>query len=119
VDGVGKMAKLGRRQRHQIRMWPREKYHQKKYYYSLQGLDGFQMAEPSNKKRKQSQNDTEASTKKSKKDKHEKDSKTKGKARETGEFHVVKTSLVLSIPPIFASNPRAGAEEMLDSMVMR
>lgn len=36
-----------------------------------------------------------------------------------GEFHVVKASLRLSIPPIFANNPRAGVEEMLDSMIMR
>jgi len=36
-----------------------------------------------------------------------------------GEFHVVKASLRLSIPPIFANNPRAGIEEMLDSMIMR
>ena len=36
-----------------------------------------------------------------------------------GEFHVVKASLRLSVPPIFANNPRAGIEEMLDSMIMR
>lgn len=54
---------------------------------------------------------------KSSKEKQKKKDK-KGKARDT-EFHVVKASLVLSIPPIFASNPRTGVEEMLDSMVMR
>jgi len=31
----------------------------------------------------------------------------------------VHASLVVSIPPVFASNPRAGVEEMLDSMLMR
>jgi len=36
-----------------------------------------------------------------------------------GEFHVVKASIRLSVPPIFANNPRAGIEEMLDSMIMR
>jgi DNA-directed RNA polymerase I subunit RPA43 len=35
------------------------------------------------------------------------------------EFHVASASLTLSIPPTFAGNPRIGAEEMLDSMVMR
>jgi DNA-directed RNA polymerase I subunit RPA43 len=36
-----------------------------------------------------------------------------------GEFQVVRASLVLSVPPIFAANPRAGVEELLDSMIMR
>lgn len=35
------------------------------------------------------------------------------------EFHVASASLTLSIPPTFAANPRIGAEEMLDSMIMR
>jgi len=35
------------------------------------------------------------------------------------EFRVVNASLVLSVPPVFAANPRAGAQEMLDSMIMR
>lgn len=35
------------------------------------------------------------------------------------QFQIVNASLLLSIPPVFAANPRAGAEEMLDSMVMR
>jgi DNA-directed RNA polymerase I subunit RPA43 len=59
--------------------------------------------------------------KKSKHDKKEKKSKDKGKSKAHGgsEFRVVNASLVVSIPPVFASNPRAGVEEMLDSMVMR
>ncbi|KAF7793962.1 hypothetical protein EIP86_005086 [Pleurotus ostreatoroseus] len=47
-----------------------------------------------------------------------KDAKGKAKAG-SDEFTVVQASLALSIPPVFATNLRAGAEEMLDSMVMR
>lgn len=36
-----------------------------------------------------------------------------------GEFQVVRAALTLSVPPVFAANPRAGIEEMLDSMIMR
>lgn len=71
----------------------------------------------------------EPSSKRSKTDKVKKDkskSKTKGdilkgKERETmhGQFRVVQASLQLSIAPVFANNLRAGAEEMLDSMLMR
>lgn len=35
------------------------------------------------------------------------------------EFRIVNASLVLAVPPIFAANPIAGVQEMLDSMVMR
>jgi hypothetical protein len=35
------------------------------------------------------------------------------------QFQVATTSLVLSVPPIFAGNPRGGVEEILDSMIMR
>lgn len=45
--------------------------------------------------------------------------KEKAKEESAKEFMVVSASLVVSIPPVFASNPRAGVEEMLDSMVMR
>jgi DNA-directed RNA polymerase I subunit RPA43 len=48
--------------------------------------------------------------------------KDKGKSRALdlpSEFHVINASLVLSIPPVFASDLRAGVEEMLDSMIMR
>ncbi|KAJ6593821.1 hypothetical protein B0H19DRAFT_1092158 [Mycena capillaripes] len=48
--------------------------------------------------------------------------KDKGKARESdaeAEFQTIKASLVVSVPPIFASNPHAGVQEMLDSMIMR
>ena len=35
------------------------------------------------------------------------------------QFQVITTSLVLSVPPMFAGNPRGGVEEILDSMIMR
>ena len=52
-------------------------------------------------------------SKKLKQDVHEKSS------FHGGEFHAVGASLVLPLPPTFASNPKAGVQEMLDSMVMR
>ena len=46
--------------------------------------------------------------------------KVKGKSREAeGEFTTVNATLPVSIAPVFASNPRMGVEELLDSMVMR
>ncbi|KAI0699572.1 hypothetical protein BC835DRAFT_539835 [Cytidiella melzeri] len=49
------------------------------------------------------------------------DGKKKKKTREPthGQFKVVRATLAISIPPVFASRPREGAEEMLDSVVMR
>ena len=74
------------------------------------------------KKRKQPDNadKIEIPSKKSKQeDKTDKEKRDKKHGKCDTEFHVVRASLVLSIPPIFASNPRVGVEEMLDSMVMR
>lgn len=77
---------------------------------------------------------SEPSAKRSKKEgKHKKDKrhkevdgqvrekrKDKGKAREDEkQFKVISATLAISIPPVFANNLRAGAEEMLDSMIMR
>ncbi|KAG5650673.1 hypothetical protein H0H81_011408 [Sphagnurus paluster] len=78
------------------------------------------MPESHHKKRKQSTAtaDVSITTKKSKMEKRDKKVKGKSQARDS-EFHVVKTSLVVSIAPVFAGNPHAGVEEMLDSMVMR
>ncbi|KAJ7703283.1 hypothetical protein B0H17DRAFT_1042573 [Mycena rosella] len=48
--------------------------------------------------------------------------KGKGKAKESdadAQFQVVQASLVVSVPPMFASSPHAGVQEMLDSMIMR
>ena len=42
----------------------------------------------------------------------------KGKGRDR-EFQLVTSSMVVSVPPVFAGNPRAGVEEMLDSLIMR
>ena len=73
------------------------------------------IAEPSTKRSK---------TTKTKKDKEggkvkEGKKKDKGKTTAGSQFKVVKATLALSIPPVFAMKPREGAEEMLDSMVMR
>lgn len=35
------------------------------------------------------------------------------------DFARMRTKMTLSIPPVFANNPRKGAEELLDSLVMR
>ncbi|EIW83174.1 hypothetical protein CONPUDRAFT_121639 [Coniophora puteana RWD-64-598 SS2] len=48
-----------------------------------------------------------------------KNGKGKARADSTGEFSVVQASLIVSIAPVFASNLQGGAEEMLDSMIMR
>jgi DNA-directed RNA polymerase I subunit RPA43 len=50
----------------------------------------------------------------------EEQKKDKGKSRAAdGEFTNVNSTLVVSIAPVFANDPRVGVEEMLDSMVMR
>ena len=66
----------------------------------------------------------EPSTKRSKKDKdakkHKKAKQDKGKARGTDDaFRVVRASLNVSVPPVFAGDLRGGVEELLDSMLMR
>ncbi|THH15662.1 hypothetical protein EW146_g4857 [Bondarzewia mesenterica] len=58
--------------------------------------------------------------KKREKREKEKEKKEKGKGKKAdGEFRAVKASVVLALSPAFASKPHDGAEEMLDSMVMR
>ncbi|KAF6762959.1 hypothetical protein DFP72DRAFT_874248 [Ephemerocybe angulata] len=42
----------------------------------------------------------------------------KGKGRDR-EFQLVTSEMVVSVAPVFAVNPRAGVEELLDSLVMR
>jgi DNA-directed RNA polymerase I subunit RPA43 len=80
------------------------------------------------KKRKQAATEVsgEPSTKRSKtvneKAKHShKASKRKDEKKQPadGQFKVITATLAISIPPMFASKPREGAEEMLDSLVMR
>ncbi|KAI9458543.1 hypothetical protein F5148DRAFT_1220268 [Russula earlei] len=39
--------------------------------------------------------------------------------RARDEFRSVKASIVLAVPPVFANRLRCGAEEMLDTMIMR
>ncbi|KAI0949186.1 hypothetical protein AcW1_008872 [Taiwanofungus camphoratus] len=71
--------------------------------------------------------ETEPSTKRARKDgkvktKDRTGKQDKGKARAgagESEFRVVQASMVISIPPVFANNLRAGVEDMLDSLVMR
>ncbi|EGO25625.1 hypothetical protein SERLADRAFT_361209 [Serpula lacrymans var. lacrymans S7.9] len=94
--------------------------------------------EPHTKKRKHAHAAVESETPKKKKEKRDKvrsvdegaksastpkqekaKKRDKGKSKATSEFHVVKASLSVSIPPVFATNQRAGVEEMLDSMIMR
>jgi len=77
-------------------------------------------SEPSAKRPKALENRSKEAKKKDKKERNEKKGKGKAKAAaDDAQFKVISASLSLSIPPIFASNLRAGAEEMLDSMVMR
>ncbi|KAG8957947.1 hypothetical protein FRC03_009668 [Tulasnella sp. 419] len=53
------------------------------------------------------------------------DSSVKFKAKQkplheqSQEFTVTRSSLLVSIPPVFANNPSTGVEEMLDSLVMK
>ncbi|KAI9060323.1 hypothetical protein FKP32DRAFT_1595714 [Trametes sanguinea] len=69
----------------------------------------------------------EPSTKRSKKDKDAKRTAkeqaaklSKGKSRATDDaFRVVRASLTVTVPPVFAADLRGGVEEMLDSMLMR
>jgi hypothetical protein len=45
--------------------------------------------------------------------------KTQRAGDEAHEFAVVRAALRLSLPPVFAGDARAGAEQLLDSMLMR
>ena len=82
-----------------------------------------QTVEKKAKKRKHAVADigqeAEPSTKRHKKEKEKSKKKNKGKGRATEEFRIVRASMLISIPPVFANNLRAGAEEMLDSLLMR
>lgn len=48
-----------------------------------------------------------------------KQKKRASSSRAISEFCTVDATTVLSVPPIFANNLRAGVEELLDSMIMR
>ena len=79
------------------------------------------------KKRKHAPAETvgEPSTKRSKTGKEKKTKHKDGKKKlhkkhdAGGQFKVVSSTLAISLPPVFANKPREGAEEMLDSLVMR
>jgi DNA-directed RNA polymerase I subunit RPA43 len=79
------------------------------------------MSQSLKRKRKQDSTvDASLSKKKSRKEgQSNDDKKKKDKGKVKAKFTVIGASLVVSIPPVFATNPRAGAEEMLDSMIMR
>lgn len=68
--------------------------------------------EPSTKRSKTGKEKAKPSSKASK-------SKAEIKHLADGQFKVIRATLAVSIPPMFASKPREGAEEMLDSLVMR
>ena len=61
-----------------------------------------------------------AAQKKAKAEKRTGAKQDKGKGRATDDaFRVVRASLTVSVPPVFASDLRGGVEELLDSMLMR
>ncbi|GJJ06561.1 hypothetical protein Clacol_000754 [Clathrus columnatus] len=54
--------------------------------------------------------------------KHEEDLKNQSphkKHKHDSDFSIIHASTVVSIPPVFTSNPKEGVLEMLDSMIMR
>jgi len=87
------------------------------------------------KKRKQAafteagEEDTQPASKRSKHSSEKKLKKDKSKARPStghgigsgskGEFQTITSTLNVSIPPIYAMEPRRGVQEMLDGMLMR
>lgn len=92
------------------------------FFPALSRSSMSQTVEKKVKKRKHAatdiEQDAEPLTKRHKKEK-DKSKKDKGKGRATEEFRVARASMLLSIPPVFAGNLRVGAEEMLDSLLMR
>ena len=64
-----------------------------------QPVAGSQVSQPSKKSKKTPDN-------------------VKGKGRDR-EFNLVTSTMVVSVAPVFAGNPRAGVEELLDSLIMR
>jgi hypothetical protein len=75
---------------------------------------------PGHTKRKHRASDADPDApRKKKKEKLKQDTGKPRTKPSTSEFRVTKATITLSIPPVFASHLRAGAEEMLDSMIMR
>lgn len=94
-----------------------------------------QPSQPHSKKRKQAAvpemggGDIQPALKKSKHSSEKKLGKAKFKAEllagrgtnsgSKGEFQTITSTLNVSIPPIYAMEPRRGVQEMLDGMLMR
>lgn len=92
-------------------------------------------SQPHSKKRKQAAvtdaggEDVQPALKKSKYSPEKKPKKDKSKAGPStghgissgskGEFQTIASTLNVSIPPIYAMEPRRGVQEMLDGMLMR
>ena len=92
-------------------------------------------SQPRSKKRKQAAvteaegEDIQPALKKSKHSLEKKPKKVKSKAGPStghgtsssskGEFQTIKSTLNVSIPPVYAMEPRRGVQEMLDGMLMR
>ncbi|KIM69314.1 hypothetical protein SCLCIDRAFT_104057 [Scleroderma citrinum Foug A] len=70
---------------------------------------------PKSKKQKHAET-VDSSSPKIKKKKRD---KSRVSSRGPSEFCIINATTVLSIPPVFSSDLRAGVEEMLDSMIMR
>ncbi|KAG1874667.1 hypothetical protein DFJ58DRAFT_758165 [Suillus subalutaceus] len=77
------------------------------------------MAASAHKKRKNHASDADPDAPRKKKEKLKQHTGKPCTELSTSEFRVTKATITLSVPPIFACNLRAGAEEMLDSMIMR
>ncbi|KAI0820013.1 hypothetical protein BC628DRAFT_1423326 [Trametes gibbosa] len=76
-------------------------------------------AEPSTKRSKKDK-DAARAAKESTKTKAKPARVDKGKARATDDgFRVVRATLTVPVPPVFAADLRGGVEELLDSMLMR
>ncbi|KAG1816146.1 uncharacterized protein BJ212DRAFT_1356686 [Suillus subaureus] len=71
------------------------------------------------KKRKNRTSDADPDAPRKKKEKLKQDAGKPCTKPSPSEFRVTKATITLSVPPVFASNLRAGVEEMLDSMIMR
>ncbi|KAG2132637.1 hypothetical protein BD769DRAFT_1448709 [Suillus cothurnatus] len=71
------------------------------------------------KKRKHRASDADPDAPRKKKEKLKQNTGKPHPEPSTSEFRVTKSTITLSVAPVFAGNLRAGVEEMLDSMIMR
>ncbi|KAI0374163.1 hypothetical protein BV20DRAFT_962155 [Pilatotrama ljubarskyi] len=90
-----------------------EEHRSKKRKHAAAADAGATTAEPSTKRSKKDKDAKRLAKEKVKVD-------NKGKSRATDDaFRVVRASLTVTVPPVFATDLRGGVEEMLDSMLMR